>query len=180
MDDRTIKVWDPLVRIFHWSLVTSFAVAWLTADKWGDLHEWAGYAAGALIAFRLVWGLIGPRYARFSSFVRSPVEVWRYLATMLRGGERRYIGHNPAGGLMILALIVTMGGTALTGWMLTLDAFWGVGWVEETHEALANIMLGLVALHVLGVVVASFRHKENLVRAMVSGEKRAPAAADVA
>lgn len=176
----TVKVWDPLVRVFHWSLVLSFAVAWISADEWKDLHEWAGYAAGALIAFRLVWGLVGPRYARFSQFVRKPSTVAGYLKDMGKGHERRYIGHNPAGGLMILALIASMAGLALTGWMTTTDAYWGVAWVKETHETLANLMLALVGLHVAGAVLASLRHGENLVRAMLTGRKRAPAAGDVA
>jgi cytochrome b len=180
MTERTIKVWDPLVRIFHWSLVASFAIAWLTADDWRSLHEWAGYAAASLIAFRLLWGLIGPRYARFSQFVRSPSTVWRYVRSMVGGRETRYLGHNPAGGLMILALILAMAGTALTGWMYTIDAFWGVEWVEETHETLATLMLAMVLVHLGGVVLASLRHKENLVRAMVGGRKRAPQASDIA
>ncbi|ESR23968.1 cytochrome b/b6 domain-containing protein [Lutibaculum baratangense] len=180
MREPSIKVWDPLVRLFHWSLAVSFAVAWLTAEDWGDLHEWAGYAAGALIAFRVVWGLVGPTYARFGNFVRSPATVTRYLSDVARGREPRYIGHNPAGGLMIVALIVGLAGTALTGWMSTLDAFWGIEWVEETHEVLANVMLGLVLLHIGGVVLASLRHRENLARAMVIGRKRAPGASDVA
>lgn len=180
MEDRTVKVWDPLVRLFHWSLVASFAVAWLTADQWDDLHEWAGYAAAALIAFRVFWGFAGPRYARFRDFVRGPRTIADYLSAMVKGNEPRHIGHNPAGGAMILALVLVMAGTALTGWMYTLDAFWGVAWVEDTHKFLANLMLGLVALHVAGVLVASFRHKENLVRAMIVGRKRQAEAADIA
>lgn len=180
MQERTIKVWDPLVRVFHWSLVGSFAIAWLTADEWKSLHHWAGYAAGSLIAFRLVWGLVGPRYARFSQFVRSPSTVLHYVRSMIGGRETRYIGHNPPGGLMIVALILAMGGTALTGWMFTTDAFWGVGWVEETHETLATLMLAMVLVHIGGVILASLRHKENLVRAMVVGRKRAPRASDIA
>jgi cytochrome b len=176
----TVKVWDPLVRIFHWSLVASFAVAWATGDEWERLHIWAGYAAAALIAFRLLWGVAGPRYARFGQFVKSPGAALRYLRAMMSGHERRYLGHNPAGGLMIVALIAALAGVSLTGWMYTTDAFWGVEWVEETHEALANLLLILVGLHVAGVVVAGLRHHENLVRAMVTGRKRAPAAEDVA
>lgn len=179
MNDSSIRVWDPLVRIFHWSLVAAFTVAWLTADDWDRLHEWAGYAAAALIAFRLLWGLAGPKYARFRQFVRSPSAVAGYLRATLHGKEPRYLGHNPAGGLMIVALILAMAGTALTGWMYTLDAFWGMEWVEETHEALANLLLVLVGLHVAGVIFSSLRHRENLVRAMVVGRKRAPEAADV-
>ena len=174
----TVKIWDPLVRVFHWSLVASFAIAWLSAEEWGDLHEWAGYSAGALIAFRLVWGLVGSRYARFTQFVRSPLTAAAYLRDIVTGRERRYLGHNPAGGLMILALISCMAGLCLTGWLSTTDAFWGVDWVEEIHEALANVLLALVILHVGGVIMAGFRHQENLVRAMVTGRKRAPQAGD--
>jgi len=175
----TIRVWDPFVRLFHWSLAVSFGIAWLTAEEWSDLHKWAGYAAAALIALRLVWGVTGPRYARFSQFVRSPAEVLRYLAAMRRKREPRHLGHNPAGGLMIIALLSTMAATAVTGWMFTLDAFWGVQWVEEAHGVLANLMLALVILHVAGVLVASLHHRENLARAMVTGQKRAPEPGDV-
>ena len=180
MASPTIRVWDPLVRLFHWSLAASFALAWLTAEAWEDLHHWAGYAAAALVGFRLLWGLLGPRYARFSQFIRSPADVARYLAAILRGREPRYLGHNPAGGLMILALLAGMALTAATGWMYTTDMFWGVEWVEEIHEAAATLMLGLVGLHVAGVVVASLRHRENLALSMLTGRKRKPAPADIA
>ena len=180
MAGATVRVWDPLVRIFHWSLAASFAVAWITADEWDSLHEWAGYAAAALIAFRLAWGLAGPKYARFSQFVRAPSEVLGYLKATLRGDEPRYLGHNPAGGLMIAGLLAGLAGTALTGWMTTLDTFWGVEWVEETHETLATLLLVMVGLHVAGAIFASIRHGENLVRAMVTGRKRAPDPMDIA
>jgi cytochrome b len=175
----TVKIWDPFVRVFHWSLVASFAVAWLTAEDVRVLHEWAGYAAGALIGLRLVWGIMGTRYARFRQFIRPPGTVAAYLRDIATGREARYLGHNPAGGLMILALLATMAAVAASGWMMTTDAGFGVEWVEELHEALASVMLGLVGLHVLGVVVASLRHRENLVRAMVTGRKRLPGAADI-
>lgn len=179
MSTATIRVWDPFVRLFHWSLVASFAIAWLTTEEWQGLHEWAGYAAAALVAFRLLWGLVGTRYARFAQFIYAPPTVARYAGAMLRGKERRYLGHNPAGGVMILALLATLLGTAATGWMYTLDTFWGVEWVEETHELLANVMLALVAAHVAGVALASLRHGENLVSAMIAGRKRAPEPNDV-
>ena len=171
------RVWDLAVRLFHWSLVASFAVAWISAEEWQDLHLWAGYAAAALVAFRLVWGLAGTRYARFRQFVRRPRVVVAYLRDVLSGREARYLGHNPAGGAMILALLLAMAGLCLTGWLYTTDAYWGVEWVEETHELLANLLLALVGLHVLGVLLASLRHRENLVRAMVTGRKR-PAGPD--
>ena len=175
----TVRIWDPFVRVFHWCLVASFAVAWLTAEDWKALHMWAGYAAGSLIALRLLWGVVGTRYARFSQFVRSPLAVAAYVRDIVTGREARYLGHNPAGGLMILALIATMATVSVTGWMQTTDAYWGVEWVEELHEAVANLMLGLVGLHVLGVMVASLRHRENLIRAMLTGRKRSPGAADI-
>jgi cytochrome b len=178
--DQTTKVWDPLVRLFHWSLVVSFAVAWLTAEDWADLHQWAGYTAAALIVFRLVWGIFGSNYSQFRQFVPSPGTVISFTRAMWRREEPRYIGHNPLGSLMILGLLAAMSVTALTGWMYTLDAFWGVDWVEETHEAMATLMLAMVAVHIAGVLYASYTHKENLVRAMFTGKKRAAGAGDQA
>jgi cytochrome b len=176
----TVKIWDPFVRIFHWSLVASFAVAWLSAEDWRALHEWAGYAAGSLIALRLLWGIVGTRYARFRQFVRSPSAVIGYVRDIVTGREARYLGHNPAGGLMIVALIAAVASVSTTGWMMTTDTFFGVDWVEHVHEALASGMLALVGIHVLGVVVASLRHRENLAAAMISGRKRSPGRADIA
>ena len=174
-----VKVWDPLVRTFHWSLAASFLLAWISADEWDLLHFWAGYAAAALIAFRLVWGLTGPHYARFGQFVKGPATVRAYLGEMLRGREARYIGHNPAGGAMIVCLLAGLAGVSLSGWLMTTDAFWGSDAMEGAHELLANGLLALVLLHVGGVLFASLRHRENLVRAMVSGRKRSPAPDDM-
>ncbi|WP_339777761.1 cytochrome b/b6 domain-containing protein [uncultured Thalassospira sp.] len=168
----TVKVWDPLVRIFHWSLVTSFAVAWLSSDEIKDLHEWAGYCAAALISFRLIWGLTGSHYARFSQFVHGPKTTLNYLRDIPGGKAERYLGHNPAGGAMIIALLICMGLVATTGWMQTTDAYWGVRWVENLHEFLANCLLALVIAHVAGVIIASYHHRENLVRSMFTGRKR--------
>jgi cytochrome b len=177
---RTVRVWDIVVRVFHWSLVLSFVIAWLTRHDSDDIHHLAGYAAGALIAVRLVWGVAGTHYARFRQFTRPPLTVLGYLRDIVTGREARYLGHNPAGGAMVLALMAAMAGTVLTGWMMTTDQFWGVEWVGKTHERLADGLLILVLLHLGGVVLASFRHRENLVRAMVSGRKRAAEPSDVA
>ncbi|MBX3596258.1 MAG: cytochrome b/b6 domain-containing protein [Rhizobiaceae bacterium] len=176
---KTVKVWSVATRLFHWSLVASVATAWLTSDEFRSAHELAGYCALGLVAFRVIQGLIGERYARFSQFVRSPVHTLKYLGSMARGREARYIGHNPAGALMVLALLVTVFGTGLTGWMQTTDTWWGIEWVEEVHEVLANSLLVLIALHVAGVILASHRHGENLVRAMVNGKKPAPGSGDI-
>jgi len=173
----TVKVWDPLIRIFHWSLVLCFTVAWISADEWQDLHEWAGYTVAALVLFRIVWGLSGPHYARFSQFVRSPSEVTQYLKAMRGGQEARYIGHNPAGGMMVLVLLLSLALLTLSGWLGT-DLLWGESWIEEVHEVMGNLLLGLIALHLAGVALASLRHRESLVRAMLTGRKRAPGDSD--
>lgn len=172
--ETEIKVWDPLVRLFHWSLVASVAVAWLSAEEWDALHETAGYVVVGLIGFRLIWGVIGPRHARFADFVCRPGRVLRYLRATLKHKARRYIGHNPAGGAMAVALLLTLAGVAGTGIMMESDAYWGVRWVKEAHEILANLILILVALHLAGVVHASLAHGENLARAMITGRKRPP------
>lgn len=170
--EDTVRVWDPLVRIFHWSLLASILAAWLTVDVWDKAHEWIGYAAGTLVAVRVIWGFIGTRHARFTDFVRGPRAVIGYFRQALSGHAPRYIGHNPAGGAMVLALLAVVSAIVVTGWMMTLDAFWGVEWVEDLHELLFDGLLVLVGLHVAGVIHASLAHRENLVRAMITGHKR--------
>ncbi len=114
-----IRVWDPLLRLFHWSLVASIAIAWLTTDAGTTWHAWIGYAALGLIGFRIIWGLIGPRYARFTQFIRSPGEVLSYSRDMLQKREKRYIGHNPLGAVMVVVLLLTTAATGATGWLMT-------------------------------------------------------------
>lgn len=169
----TVKVWDLFVRLFHWSLATLFVVAYATGDEIEKIHIAAGYTIAALLALRIMWGFVGPRHARFANFVRRPREVLAYLRDVALFRAPRYIGHNPAGGAMILALLAMLAGTCATGFMMTTDAFWGAKWIEDVHEVLANLTVGLIALHVLGVLAASFEHGENLVKAMVTGRKRA-------
>lgn len=176
----TARVWDAFVRVFHWSLVASFGLAWLTGDEWKSLHIWAGYSAAALIAMRVIWGVVGTNYARFSQFVRPPLAVATYLRDIITGREARYLGHNPAGGAMIVALLITLCALCLSGWLLTTDTYWGSERIEEIHETFSDIALALVALHLAGVAWASLRHHENLVWAMFTGKKRSPEARDVA
>lgn len=257
MESKQVKVWDPLVRIFHWSLVLAFAAAYLTGeewDAWEEVHEIAGYAAVGLILFRIVWGFVGSRHAHFSDFLYGPKAVVEYLKSLLTTHPKHYLGHNPAGGWMVMLLLAGVLATGLSGLKLlaveegegpfaTLEApmlisiaqadndrdkaregieimgvpvvgdapmtqapvqvsqpapamgnsqmqgremeereeheshegmggeeegeeFW-----EEIHEVAANLTLFLIIIHVLGVIVSSRLHGENLVRAMVTGKK---------
>lgn len=169
----TVKVWDPLVRVLHWSLATLFLVAYATADEVEKVHIAVGYTIAAVVTLRVIWGFVGPQHARFSNFVRSPAATLTYLRDVMLFRAPRYIGHNPAGGAMIVALLVMIAGSCVTGVMMTTDAYWGSKVLEEVHEVFANLTVGLVVFHVLGVLLASFEHRENLVKAMVTGRKRA-------
>jgi cytochrome b len=168
----TVQVWDPFVRIFHWSLVALFTVAFVTGDKIERVHIAVGYTLAGLVVARIIWGFIGSRHARFSDFVRPPAETLDYIRNAVRGRAPRYIGHNPAGGLMTIALLGMVLAISGTGFMMTTNAFWGAEWVEDLHEGLVYATLGLIALHVAGVIVTSIEHRENLVRAMLTGRKR--------
>lgn len=171
---RTL-VWDAPVRMIHWLLVTSFAVAWISSDsdRWQLVHITAGYTVAGLVLVRVLWGFVGTRHARFSDFVRGPGAALAYLRTVLRGRPEHHVGHNPAGGLAILALLTLAVITVATGWAN--DAELGGDWVEELHEALAEGMLALVGLHVVAVIATSWLHRENLVAAMIHGRKPVPA-----
>lgn len=186
-----IKVWDPAVRVFHWALVLAFTTAYLSGEDWLTVHVYAGYTALGLIAFRLLWGLIGTRHARFTDFVASPRAALAYARDAVLLRARRYVGHNPAGGLMILVVLASLLLTVLSGLAVyaadqqagpLVGALGGAGerWkhtLEEAHEFLANFTLVLVFVHVAGVVFESLAHGENLVRAMFTGRKRLPKAA---
>jgi cytochrome b len=167
-----VQVWDPFVRIFHWSLVGLFVLAFVTGDETEWAHLTAGYAIAALVLLRIIWGFVGPRHARFSDFVRTPREVTDYVRSAIRLRAPRYLGHNPTGGAMIIALLAMLIGISATGFMMTTDAFWGAQWVEDLHKGLVYATLSLIALHVAGVVFASIEHGENLVKAMITGRKR--------
>lgn len=200
-DNGLVRVWDPLIRIGHWVLVVAFATAYLTEGNPQWLHSFAGYAIAVTVALRILWGLVGPRRARFSDFVTGPGRVFAYLRDLLTGRAERHVGHSPAGGAMTVALLLALAVTALSG-MATLAVEEGQGplagivtsaslpaWAEEDdeygehgegsgeafeeiHEFAANATLLLILLHLAGVAWASRAHGENLVRAMIDGRKR--------
>jgi cytochrome b len=217
------RVWDPIVRIGHWALVIAFFTAYFTEDEWMTQHVWAGYIVGGIVVFRILWGLIGSKYARFSDFIYSPSAIFAYLKSLFTQHPKHYLGHNPAGGAMVIALLLSLGATVYSGLALyaveenagPLASVYGFKQVlkpslslislvqaeeseaneneanetektpfsvneqdeeywEDLHEFFANLTLLLVALHVTGVILASRLHKENLVKAMITGNKETP------
>lgn len=166
-------IWDLAQRVSHWAMVLCVAGAWLTAEseRWRLLHITLGYSLGGLLLWRLVWGLVGSRHARFSQFVRSPLAAGRYLLGLLRGQPAHHAGHNPAGAWAILGLLALGLGVVASGWAND-NGLAGLDW-EELHEALAQGLLLLAGLHVAGVLLGSLRHRENLLRAMLTGRKQA-------
>ena len=179
---KSVRVWDPLVRVFHWTLVLSFALAWVSADEFDTLHFWAGYTIAALVAFRVVWGIIGTRHARFTDFIYRFRTIKSYLIDLAALRPKHYVGHNPAGGLMVVILLLSLALLTFTG--MASVAIDGIGplagtwvesisghWMEDLHEAVANLVLAFVLFHIAGVLVSSLVHGENLVRAMINGKK---------
>ena len=176
-----IKVWDLPLRIFHWLLVAGFFIAYLTEDDLLNVHVWAGYLVFGLLIFRLLWGFIGSETARFSNFLCSPLQSFNYIKDVAAFKAKRYLGHNPAGAAMIILLLVSLLMTSLSGFAVYgadqgAGPLAGIGadyedlW-EEVHEFFANFTLVLVAIHVLGVALESYIHKESLVKAMLNGYK---------
>ena len=216
---KTIKVWDLFVRVFHWSLVLAILSQLITADDFQPIHVRIGYFIIVLLVLRIIWGFIGTRHARFTDFLYPPTAVLAYLKGLFRGTARRYDGHNPAGGAMVVALLVALTLTTLTG-LLTYGAegrgplalgtgnlvaraladdddhddrpdhsgryaydapgemhgraaseqnahFW-----KEIHESLVGLLIFLAVVHIGGVLVSSYAHKENLVWAMITGRKK--------
>lgn len=181
-----IKVWDPVVRVFHSALVLTFIIAYVTEEDFLTLHVWAGYILLAALAVRLVWGVIGTRYARFSDFVTTPSTALHYVKDTMKLKAKRYVGHNPAGGFMIVVMLASLLITGISGlllygveehagpfavWFVTGSDFWEEV-LEEAHEFFANFTVFLVVFHLAGVLIESLLHKENLVRAMWNGNKR--------
>jgi cytochrome b len=182
--EELIKVWDLPLRVFHWLLIIGFFAAYLTEDDLLTVHVWAGYLVGGLLVFRLLWGFIGNEYARFANFLCRPATSIAYLKDLIQAKAQRYIGHNPAGAAMIVLLLLSLLMTVATG-LAVYGADKGAGplafmldsheyfW-EIVHEFFANFTLVLVGIHIIGVVVESIIHHENLVRTMFHGNKRKP------
>ena len=204
-NQKNIQVWDVFVRIFHWSLVLSFVTAYFTSEDENPLHILAGYMVLGLIIFRIVWGFIGTRYARFESFVFPLSTVVIYLKSLFSKKPKHYVGHNPVGGWMVIAMLIMLFMVTFSGLNLyaieeadgplaiQMQSINPIGTVyaaddpeqylvaekdevgedywKEFHELSTDLMLILIGLHIAGVVISSKVHKENLVKAMLTGKK---------
>lgn len=203
LTDNSKPIWDIAIRVFHWSLVITFIIAYLTGDDEGELHIYAGYVILVLLSFRIVWGFIGTQHARFKGFIYGPREIFSHAKGLLSGKVKPTVGHNPLGGLMVLALLLTLMLTVVSG--LKVYGAEGHGplaqttthyfissayasspngiqgelehesaeeeWWEEIHEFFANLMILLIALHIIGVIISSKVENQNLVKAMITGYK---------
>jgi cytochrome b len=178
-----VYVWDPFVRISHWTVVVAFTVAYLIEEDPLIVHVWAGYVVGVLVLARIVWGFVGSPHARFADFVYAPATALGYVLDLLRFRGTRYLGHSPGGGYMVILLLIFLAATVVTGLVVyggdqqagplagMFTKTFGESF-EEVHEVIANITLALIFFHVSAVLLASFVHRENLVRPMVTGYKR--------
>lgn len=169
---RTVAVWDLPLRLWHWALAAGVAAAWLTPTVYDRLHRIVGYAVLGLLAFRLVWGFWGSRYSRFRMVGVRLRAAPGYLWNLRRGISGRYIGLNPAGTLMLVALLLALAVSTITGAMSVTVTFFGVWWVEDTHRYSSDAVIVLVVLHFAGVVLIGILQRENLIRAMITGRKR--------
>lgn len=176
---RIIAVWDPLVRLIHWSLALMILLNGFVTDPESSSHETVGYIALALVAVRLIWGLIGPAPARLWAFPPSPLRAIRYLRAIRAGDRTIHLSHNPLGALMVWNIWATVAAICTTGIMMGTIRFFGVGWVESVHEMLFNWLMVSVALHVGGVIFDTHRSKVPLIRAMIDGRKRVPSDAHI-
>ena len=178
-ENTTVKVWDWPVRVFHWTLAASVLGAFVTGENedFERLHQTLGWVAAGSIAFRVVWGLIGTRYARFREFVRGPAQVWAYVKSVRSGQAQHFVGHNPLGAIAVIVLMVLVGLSVYTGWLLTADDV--AEWLEDAHEIAANTLITVVLVHVIGVLWGSRTHGENLLKAMLTGRKTAPSEAGI-
>ena len=169
---KKILVWDLPVRLGHWLMVGGFILAWMTGDSetWRLVHVFAGSTVMAVAAYRLLWGIVGSRYARFAEFVRGPRQAVAYLKSLLQARPAHYAGHNPAAGWAIVMLLGLALASGASGWLAYQEM--GGEWLEELHEFLTGLMLAVVGVHLLGVLVGSLAHRENLVWAMVTGRKQ--------
>lgn len=166
------RVWDPFVRVFHWTLVSCVVLNQFLLEGGKGPHRWTGYAAIVLICARLVWGFVGSAHARFASFAPTPSRIRAHVRALVKGQVPAYVGHSPLGALMMLALVALVIALAATGWLQTTDAFWGDEVLQDTHEAIANVLLLAAGVHGIAAIVFGRLERVRLVKAMITGVKQ--------
>ncbi len=166
-----VRVWDPFVRVFHWSLVACVLLNGFVLEEGEDPHRWAGYAASALVGLRLLWGVVGSRHARFADWFPTPARLRAHVGALVRGESPHHDGHNPLGAVMMLALMALVLALGLTGWLQETDAFWGDEALEELHEGLAEVLLWCAGLHAAAALVMGRLERTRLIKAMFTGRK---------
>jgi len=167
-----MRVWDPLVRFMHWALVAAFGVAYFSHGGYLAVHRVSGYVIAGIVVARVAWGFVGSQHARFADFMTGPARLVAYLGLLVRGREPRHVGHNPAGAAMIVVMLLLLAALSVTGVMLDTPRFRDDRDFKEIHDLLTDATLVCIVLHLAGVAHASWRHRENLVAAMLTGRKR--------
>ncbi|NEJ74933.1 cytochrome B [Rhizobium phaseoli] len=170
---KDVKVWDPIVRLFHWTVVVACTLNLFILEEGKYWHRMTGYVVVVALTVRFIWGFVGTKHARFKDFFPTSRKIKEQVRGIIARQEERYLGHNPLASVMMLVLIALLAATALTGWMTTLDAFWGEKWLEQLHGTIANSIMILVFIHAGAAILESWRHRENLVWSMVTGRKKA-------
>lgn len=168
---HTVVVWDKFIRFFHWNIASGFFLDYLVIEDSNPLHQWLGYYLLSLLVVRIVWGFTGTYHARFQNFVPGFNTLQCYMVSMIKLKEPDFKGHNPAGAIMIIAILFLFLIICVTGWMMGLDMFWGAGWVENIHYYASTTLFYGVFVHVAGVLYACWRHKTNLIKSMITGKK---------
>ncbi len=164
-------VWDRFVRIFHWTLVLCVVSNFFVFDDGKDVHQWTGYLAVSLVVMRIIWGFVGTKHARFSDFFPTPSRLIRHIKALKSGIHEEHVGHNPLGALMMLTLITVVLCLGITGWMQTLDAFWGEEWLQNTHAFIADALIAFAFVHALAAILMGRLERTRLIRAMFTGRK---------
>ena len=176
---RQVKVWDILVRFTHWTVAAGIIANLLFTEDGSDLHVYVGYTVLGLVVVRLLWGLVGTRYARFTSFFPTPTRLKHHLSALsVRRVDEQHLGHNPLAAIMMLSLWAVIIGLGVTGYLMETDIFSHIQLLgdkdvlEEIHELLANSLYLLVPLHIIAAIAMSYWQRQNLIKSMITGKKK--------
>ncbi|WAJ38458.1 cytochrome b/b6 domain-containing protein [Pseudomonas sp. GOM7] len=173
MSSSTLRVWDPVVRLFHWSLAGAFLANYFFTEEGENWHRWFGYYAVAWLAIRLVWGFVGAPAARWADFWPTPARLRAHVRALFAGNPYHRLGHSPLGALVMILMMALMLGLGVTGFLMEeVDYFWGADLPQDIHEFFANALMALVGLHIAAALFESYRLRENLPLSMITGKRR--------